>query len=120
MKVHSGKKPDNVVSTLRRGSANHQTFDIRKLSDETNPDNEVKMFIDNKELDAMEKHEKEGSPYGGKSAQSQYVNMNSTEDREKKTSFADLRRKSQTQNQFTVYCFSILQFLRNIPRYPES
>merc|ERR1711892_414546 len=98
MKVHSGKKPDNVVSTLRRGSANHQTFDIRKLSDETNPDNEVKMFIDNKELDAMEKHEREGSPYGGKASQN--VNMSNKEDREKKTSFADLRRKSQTQNQF--------------------
>eukprot|EP00092_Neocalanus_flemingeri_P035023 GFUD01038111.1.p1 GENE.GFUD01038111.1~~GFUD01038111.1.p1 ORF type:complete len:1437 (-),score=321.88 GFUD01038111.1:947-4795(-) len=58
------------------------------------------MFIDNKELDAMEKHEREGSPYGGKSSQSQYVNMSNKEDREKKTSFADLRRKSQTQNQF--------------------
>jgi len=101
MRVHSGKKSDNATSTLRRGSANHQTFDIRKPSDESKHDNDVKMFIDNKELDAMEKYEREGSPYGGKSA-SQHVNIsdNKEEDRERKTSFADLRKKSQIQNQF--------------------
>merc|ERR1719336_808330 len=107
MKVHSGRRNEAVVGSLRRGSANQQTFDIRKLSDE-NPDNDVKMFIDNKDLDAMEKHEREGSPYGGKS--SQYVNLNASkekqeerrEERDRKTSFADLRRKSQTQNLFAT------------------
>ena len=78
MKVHSGRRSDNVqVGSLRRGSSNQQTFDIRKLSDE-NPNNDVQMFIDNKELEAMEKHEREGSPYGGKSSQSQYVNLNNS------------------------------------------
>merc|ERR1719400_2302069 len=102
MRVHSGRKPEAVsVGSLRRGSANHQTFDIRKLSDETNPDNEVKMFIDNKELEAMEKHEREGSPYGGKASAVVALN-NSSEEKERKTSFADLRRKSQTQNQFAT------------------
>merc|ERR1719319_1644182 len=70
MRVQSGRKPEAVaVGSLRRGSANHQTFDIRKHSDDGNPDNEVKMFIDNKELEAMEKDEKEDSPkrlYGGR------------------------------------------------------
>ena len=108
MKVHSGRRSEAAgVGSLRRGSANQQTFDIRKYSDE-NPDNDVKMFIDNKDLDAMEKHEREGSPYGGKS--SQYVNLNNSkerqeerrEDRDRKTSFADLRRKSQTQNLFAT------------------
>ena len=100
MKVHSGRRAEQAerVGSTRRGSANHQTFDIRKHSDESNPDNDVKMFIDNKELEAMEKHEREGSPYGGKS--SQYVNLNHKEETERKTSFADLRRKSQTQNLF--------------------
>ena len=60
------------------------------------PDNEVNRFIDNKELDAMEKHEREGSPYGGK----QFVNVGKEAvAREKKTSFADLGRKSQQQQQ---------------------
>ena len=102
MRVHSGRKSEPVsVGSLRRGSANHQTFDIRKLSDEANPDNEVKMFIDNKELEAMEKHEREGSPYGGKASAVVALN-NSSEEKERKTSFADLRRKSQTQNQFAT------------------
>ena len=79
MKVHSGRRSDNVtVGSLRRGSSNQQTFDIRKLSDE-NPDNDIQMFMDNKDLDAMEKHEREGSPYGGKS--SQYVNLNNSSSR---------------------------------------
>ena len=102
MKVHSGRRGEAAGGGARRGSASHnqQTFDIRKLSDE-NPDNDVKMFIDNKDLDAMEKHEREGSPYGGKS--SQHVNLNnSKDDRDRKTSFADLRRKSQTQNLFAT------------------
>ena len=66
------------------------------MSDDSNPDNEVNRFIDNKELDEMEKHEREGSPYGGK--ESVMVNTSFKEnDREKKMSFADLRRKSQNQ-----------------------
>ena len=99
MKVHSGRRGDSVAGTgtLRRGSSNQQTYDIRNES----LDNDAKMFLDNKDLDAMEKHEREGSPYGGKS--SQYVNLNNSKDgRDRKTSFADLRRKSQTQNLFAT------------------
>ena len=102
MRVHTGRRSEPVtVGSLRRGTANTQTFDIRKLADDGTPDNEVKMFIDNKELEAMEKHEREGSPYGGKAAQVVALS-NSTEESERKTSFADLRRKSQTQNLFAT------------------
>ena len=105
MKVHSGRRSESDRSNVgsnRRGSSisNQQTFDIRKLGGD-NPNNDVQMFIDNKDLDAMEKHEREGSPFGGKS--SQHVNLNSSKDeRDRKTSFADLRRKSQTQNLFAT------------------
>ena len=117
MRVHSGKRSEIMAAApahLRRGSANQQTFDIRTIGggDGNGPDNDARMFIDNRELDAMEKLERERRG-GGSSIKPDHYSVatnNHIEDaeaaggattaRESKTSFADLRRKSQTQNQF--------------------
>jgi hypothetical protein len=117
MRVHSGKRSEIVASTpaqLRRGSANQQTFDIRTLDGgggegAGGPDNDARMFLDNRELDAMEKLERERRGGGGGSGPGISVEeaeaaggggVAAAHRAESKTSFADLRRKSQTQNQF--------------------
>jgi calmodulin-regulated spectrin-associated protein len=118
MRVHSGKRSEIMAAApahLRRGSANQQTFDIRTLgggggdSGSGGPDNDARMFLDNRELDAMEKMEKERRAGSRADLYSAPASTNAEEAavagggggvRETKTSFADLRRKSQTQNQF--------------------
>ena len=61
LRVHSGKRNEIVATPQRRGSANQQTFDIRKYGNGVEKGDDV--FMDNKELDAMEKLELNNSSH---------------------------------------------------------
>ena len=97
LRVHSGKKNEIMATPQRRGSANQQTFDIRKYGNGVERGDDV--FLDNKELDAMEKLELNNSAHVDASSP---LSPSSNNYAEKKTSFADLRKKSNMQNQFAT------------------
>ena len=60
----------------------------------------MQRFIDNRELEEMEKHQREGSPYGGKSGGGgAYGDRASSESPDQKVSFADFRRQ-KARDQF--------------------
>ena len=97
LKVHTGRRFETNVSVQRKGSANQQTFDVRRESSERNFNGDDSMFLDNKDYDAMEKLDT-----GVQVAASSPKVSKDDSNRERKTSFADLRRKSQNLNQFAT------------------
>ena len=72
----------------------------------------MQRFIDNRELEEMEKHQREGSPYGGKSGGFERA---SSESPDQKVSFADFRRQ-KARDQFHSSAINIT-YTEQVPTF---